>query len=296
MVRFLYYYLSSCFCLRSLLVYYRVYTEDGAIVPKTSGPSSICRDSSVARIKSTLVAPPHTIASLKRCLLRQEGFSDHTYAKLFHSLSSKSPLKNNQYFPILSNTRPGHQPNDPLAVVVSSQTTNRFCVLPAKLRLNSDSRYSEHAHILFHSALKSFIVYYRVYAEDGGLVPKSSLPANICLDSSVACIASTFVAPPHTIASLKRCLCRQEGFNDYTDAKLFLSLSSQSPLNDDRHSSILSNTGPGYQANVPLALLVSGGRDHVAHSDAKQSARLHLDSRRSAHSLIFTYLCLKDHL
>jgi hypothetical protein len=147
---------TSCFCLRSLLVYYRVYTEDGAIVPKTSGPSSICRDSSIARIKSTLVAPPHTIASLKRCLCKQEGFSDYTHAKLFHSLSSQSPLDNNQDFSILSNTRPGHQPNDPLALVVSRhQITPRSCVLSAKLHLSSDSRYSEHAPTLFRSALKS---------------------------------------------------------------------------------------------------------------------------------------------
>jgi hypothetical protein len=55
-------------------VYYRVYTLDGMLrCKKKHGPSSF-----IGRIKATSVPPPHTVASLKRALVKAEALPDST--------------------------------------------------------------------------------------------------------------------------------------------------------------------------------------------------------------------------
>jgi hypothetical protein len=84
-------------------------------------------------------------------------------------------------------------------------------------------------------------------------------PEGLCSDPSIGCIESTLVAPPHTVVSLKRCLCEYEGIDiaKCADTNLFLSASSRHPMEDDRPVSILVSGGIGDELGDPLALVVS---------------------------------------
>jgi hypothetical protein len=64
----------------------------------------------------------------------------------------------------------------------------------------------------------------------------------------------TLWPPPHTAASLKRCISNAERFA-YLGDKLFLNISSESPMDDKLSISILTNKGPGATASKPMALV-----------------------------------------
>jgi len=55
-------------------VYYRLYDDDGEAVSKTSFDES---DSYLGCIDTFTIPPPHTVASLKDCLVHVEGVSGH---------------------------------------------------------------------------------------------------------------------------------------------------------------------------------------------------------------------------
>jgi hypothetical protein len=64
------------------------------------------------------------------------------------------------------------------------------------------------------------------------------------------------VPPPHALDTLRRSLARFEQVNDYTLTSVFLTLSSQSPLDDAGKVDILSRNGPGSAPHEPLAFVV----------------------------------------
>jgi hypothetical protein len=98
------------------------------------------------------------------------------------------------------------------------------------------------------------LVYYRVYTEDGLLLSKSAVRTG---DRSLGRILGMAVTPPHTVLSLKKCLCRVEGFKDGQTMELFDSCTAQSPMDDKRTISLLTESGPGSSQCKPLALVVS---------------------------------------
>lgn len=63
------------------------------------------------------------------------------------------------------------------------------------------------------------------------------------------------VTPPHTVINLKRCLSGIEGIDVSDCTALFVSASSQTPMDDKGRVSILGYPGPGCTPNEPLALL-----------------------------------------
>jgi len=67
---------------------------------------------------------------------------------------------------------------------------------------------------------------------------------------------SNLVPPPHTVASLKNCICRTEDIRDSASTSLFVSRSSQSALGDDMPIAITTSPGPGYKAEDPIALVI----------------------------------------
>lgn len=77
------------------------------------------------------------------------------------------------------------------------------------------------------------------------------------------------VAPPYTVASLKRCLCNIEGISDSMTARLFIASSSQAPMNDTERISLMSNIGPGLTAQEPMAFVVKISEIREAHSSLK---------------------------
>jgi hypothetical protein len=95
-------------------------------------------------------------------------------------------------------------------------------------------------------------VYYRVYAEDGAIPSRNSATAD---DPFLGRIKANSIAPPHTVTSLKRCLAKFEAINDDAIIGLFLTPSSQSPMNSAGKVSLSSGTGPGSIPQEPLALV-----------------------------------------
>ena len=71
-------------------VYYRAYTEDGAIPSKNPVYSD---DPYLGCIAADLVRPSHIAINIKRCLSSVENIHDVTTTKLFTALSSQTPME-----------------------------------------------------------------------------------------------------------------------------------------------------------------------------------------------------------
>jgi hypothetical protein len=119
----------------------------------------------------------------------------------------------------------------------------------------------EHAHaivsayLLYHSSLftcLAFVVYYRIYAEDGAIPSKTSSSPD---DPFLGRIKARSVPPPHTVNSLKRSIAKFENISDRTRSRLFLTPYSQSHMDDAGKVTILDHSGPGSLPQEPLALV-----------------------------------------
>jgi hypothetical protein len=97
-------------------VYYRIYTEDGAIISKHPVDSE---DLSLGRIDIITIAPPHTITSIKLRIAKAEQLSRTSSAKLFADMSSESPIDPAR-ISILTCDRPGSKPEKPMIYVHST--------------------------------------------------------------------------------------------------------------------------------------------------------------------------------
>jgi len=71
------------------VVYYRLYTKDGAI---ESYNHIYSNDQSIGRILTKAVAPPHTVSSLKKYFCKIKGFPGAENSELYETLSSRSAI------------------------------------------------------------------------------------------------------------------------------------------------------------------------------------------------------------
>ena len=111
------------------------------------------------------------------------------------------------------------------------------------------------AYIIFVSSFLStplFGVYYRVYAEDGAI--RSTKPATAD-DPFLGCVKAKSIPPPHTVASIKRCIAGFEEIGDNTLTSLFGTLSSKSPMDSADKAAILNRNGLGYMPKEPIVLV-----------------------------------------
>jgi hypothetical protein len=86
-----------------LLVYYRIYAEDGAILSRTPVPG----DPFLGRIKAISVPPPHTANAVKRRIAKVESIKDRMGTSLFLTPYSKSHISDADKVDIL-NAGPGY--------------------------------------------------------------------------------------------------------------------------------------------------------------------------------------------
>ena len=83
-------------------------------------PSKVAFDSeeaSLGRIRADSIAPPHSPASIKRCISKVERTPELAHANLFANISSDTPLKEG-HISILHTDCPGLSPNEPMAIVL----------------------------------------------------------------------------------------------------------------------------------------------------------------------------------
>jgi hypothetical protein len=73
----------------------------------------------------------------------------------------------------------------------------------------------------------------------------------------LGCIPARLVTPPHTAINLKKCISGAEDIDKNATTTLFLSASSQTPMEDSGHVSILAYPGPGCTPHEPMALVAA---------------------------------------
>ena len=96
-------------------------------------------------------------------------------------------------------------------------------------------------------------MYYRLYTKLGALESNHALYHN---DRFIGRIPSKLFSPPHTVASIKRFLCKLEGLSGPDKALVFTPLSSAVPKDDSARLSLYAPSGPGLSEHDPIALVV----------------------------------------
>ena len=91
-----------------------------------------------------------------------------------------------------------------------------------------------------------------MYAEDGAI---PSVKPAFSDDLYLGRIMAKIVAPPHTAGSLKHCLSSIENIDDNISTSLFVSASSQAPMDDAGRLPELGHSGPGCTPGEPMALV-----------------------------------------
>ena len=90
-----------------------MYKSRGAVKSKKSVDSS---DPWVGRISVDSVPPPHSVASIMRCVSKAEELENSKHSQLWINSSSESPLGPG-HVSILGSNRPGSTPEDAMAFV-----------------------------------------------------------------------------------------------------------------------------------------------------------------------------------
>lgn len=251
------------------VVYYRLYAEDGAIPTKTAGQLHDC-DPYVGRIKAKAVAPPHTVASVKRCIAKQENFADLAGQRtvLFLTNSSQSCMDSTHKLSILDRTGPGSNPQEPLAVVIlgilSESERKRIGAASVDCRKRGletvgssggEIHYCESPRMLNVAALVSLLikptVHYHLYTEDGETPSRLSFDPE---EPALGRLDANLVAPPLTAASIQRCIARFEKDSPFEQAKLYKNISSESPMLGDEYLNL--STTPGLSSEDPIILVL----------------------------------------
>ncbi|EDQ98061.1 uncharacterized protein LACBIDRAFT_296078 [Laccaria bicolor S238N-H82] len=96
-------------------------------------------------------------------------------------------------------------------------------------------------------------VYYRLYTKLGAFESNHALYHN---DPFIGRIPSKLFSPPHTVASIKRSLCKFEGLSEPDKALVFTPLSSPALKEDSARLSLKAPSGPGLSEHDPIALIV----------------------------------------
>ncbi|EDR15483.1 uncharacterized protein LACBIDRAFT_321347 [Laccaria bicolor S238N-H82] len=116
-------------------------------------------------------------------------------------------------------------------------------------------------------------VYYRLYTKGGPLESINPIYSN---DRFIGRILSTSVRPPHTVASLKRYLCKIEDLAP-ENCTLYQSLTENTALEDSTHLSLRGTPGPGSSVDDPIALVSSNERQSQVESSATSKELLERD-------------------
>ena len=108
-------------------------------------------------------------------------------------------------------------------------------------------------------------MYYLLYAND------YQIPSKVAFDPEeppLGRIRADFVAPPHSPASIKRCISRVERTPALVHADLFADMSCDTPLKEG-HISILRTDGPGVNPNEPMAIVQMPDGKYVIKNQAE---------------------------
>jgi hypothetical protein len=91
-----------------------------------------------------------------------------------------------------------------------------------------------------------------VYTKNGSIPLANPIYSD---DSYLGRILADTVAPPHTGNSIKHCISSAENIDEKSASTLFVSVSSETPMDDAGRVPILEYPGPGYIPNEPMVLV-----------------------------------------
>ncbi|EDR01802.1 uncharacterized protein LACBIDRAFT_295543 [Laccaria bicolor S238N-H82] len=217
-------------------IYYRLYTKEG---PLESNNPIFSNDSFISCISSKSVRPPHTAASLKKCICKMEGVEGLENCALYSSLSEREPLDDSARLALRGNSEPGPGSSkvDPVIFVVDKDTAEKR----PKPANNPGSKelptWNEQQY-----------VYYRLYDDDSEAVSKTSFDES---DTSLGRIDIFTIPPPHTVTSLKDRLVHVEGVAG-SDVQLYKTEDGEVTLNDGDAIDLLSDDFPGLNEDQPI--------------------------------------------
>ena len=161
---------------------------------------------------------------------------------------------------ILDRTGPGSTPQEPLALLAKIPDSERSAESGRRVSAASDTTPPEirYCTSIQHCPTFLFItsrllgeVYYLLYADDDEIPSKAAIDPEV---PSLGRIRADSVAPPHSPASIKRCISRVERTPALVLANLFADISCDTPLKEG-YISILRTDGPGLSPNEPMAIV-----------------------------------------
>ncbi|EDR00157.1 uncharacterized protein LACBIDRAFT_334388 [Laccaria bicolor S238N-H82] len=119
-------------------VHYRVYDENSEVTSKMSFDKD---DTSLGHIEILSVPPPHTVASLKSCIIKSEGVSAHDL-QVFEDDTGEVTLKDDDVIALLSNTYPGNVEEQPIAIVYKEIRTSNPATFTKKFKCKHTSTWT----------------------------------------------------------------------------------------------------------------------------------------------------------
>ncbi|KAJ7501745.1 hypothetical protein B0H11DRAFT_2224102 [Mycena galericulata] len=204
-------------------VYYCVYATDGMLRCKNGANPFI------ARIKATSVPPPHTVASLKRALVKAEELPDPSerLTCLFKTRDARKAMAKGARVDILTGEL-GATPQRPVALVFLSDPEETLGVSDKDGASSNDELPT---------------LYYRLYNHAG---EEHSVRAFDRREPSLGRINRDSIAPPRNALCVKRRIARVEGEPMYKLADLFTDTKTDDPHSstavvDDTHGSSKQN-------------------------------------------------------
>jgi hypothetical protein len=193
-------------------VYFRVYTEDGAIPSKSLVYSD---DPYLARIWAKQVALPHTVMSLKRYLSAVEHIGNYNDTSLFQSVKSDISMADTSHVSLTSGSGPGSTPDNPTQLFAKAITERPAPFRPAVALLPP-----REGQCTTESTLNGAII--------------SKQPTYGSEDLSLGGIDIDTITPPHTITSVKLHKAKAEQLDNVRNAKFFTGDMSSQSLMDAR--------------------------------------------------------------
>ncbi|KAK7046392.1 hypothetical protein R3P38DRAFT_2873566 [Favolaschia claudopus] len=196
-------------------LYYRVYTLDGAIRPKTAFSAD---NSSLGHLMVRSIPPPHRVDTLRRCLVKAEDLGDQN-CSLYLRADSPTPASDSTVLDFLgTNAENGTSPDTAFALVIHD---DRFTgERPAVATLGGLRESKDNIDYL----------YYRLFARTEEDTSATTPDAE---DPSLGRIDRNLICPPRDALSVKRCIAWVEEKMVYRDSELYAEISAQEAISDE---------------------------------------------------------------
>jgi len=212
-------------------IYYRTYLADGLIPSKSAFNPG---DPFTGRIPARSVPPPHSVATLKRCLAHAENFVDPSgiLTKLYGSPSEREEIRDDGELPILSSlpilpsgSRMRGRIERPVSDGSNPATPYAF-VFENELSIEEMGK----REIMGRGAQRvQEFLYYHLYTRTGEAVSILSFNPD---QPAIGRILKADVAPPWSAPSIKRSVAKAEKKPIYLFADIYQDISARNSLRD----------------------------------------------------------------